>query len=356
MLTTTPHDVLIRVFATANALGAYPLNHLVYGPLLALLLLAGFVLLPRRTLFFCIVAAVIVPILSLQFHSRHVFYAVMFGAAALGLAYTLAAMAITALIDRTRRMAESADGVTRSALVAAATAASVVLIYGADELAIDRQQRALTALHQLYHDADWTPIEMVQSDSELRFPSLTPTAESKVGVMALSFAFPDPESNVGGISDLDWHTDGSAILTPHDHGFRLTSNDKGGYQLLSRAIRIEELSISSDPSPSATLSIRIRGSSDSSGWRIGALSHDETRWLDSVLLPRDALDLRATLIFHERNPPFTSSGIWPKRERQASTSTCWSYRTHRRSKDARPRRGVSDRCVVTRTNNCEACQ
>jgi hypothetical protein len=185
MLAATPHDALMRVFATANALGAYPLNNLVYGPLSVLLITVGFFLLPRRTLFYCICGAIVVPVLSLQLHQRHAFYAVVFGAAALGFAYTLAAMATIAVANRSQFTRPSRTKVvTRAALLAGSTVSIVVLVYVADQFAIGHQQRALTALHQIYRNADWSPIEMVQGNSRLRFPTLMPTPERMVGVMA----------------------------------------------------------------------------------------------------------------------------------------------------------------------------
>jgi hypothetical protein len=296
MLMAAPHDALMRVFATANALGAYPINNLTYGPALLFLLAVGLVLLPRRVLFYCISASVIVPALSLQFHPRHAFYFVVFGAAALGLAYTVAAAATVSLLNRTTAQWPSGPQILqRIVRLGGSMATIVVVVYAADDFARRHQASALVAQYQVYRDAAWSPIETVQDDAGVKFSTLTPTPEHRVGLMALSFAFPDLESTDNSIDDLDWQAIGAAQMTPVDEGFRITANSDGGYQFKSRPIEIRELIKTDDSSEFGTLSLRIRGMTDSAGWTIGVLSHDESKWIGTAQLPSDAFDRRVTV-------------------------------------------------------------
>lgn len=301
MFAATPHDALMRVFATANALGAYPIDNLVYGPVLVLLLAAGFILLPRRAVFYCICGSVIVPILSLQFGSRHAFYVVVFGAAALGLAYTVAAMAITAVLDRKAGDWPSRPQILRRIVLLGGSVATIVaVVCASDYVARGRQERALVALHEIYRNANWSQIEMVYDDAGVRFPTLTSAPE--VGVMALSFAFADPDPTVGVISDLDWLAVGTAKMVPLDAGFRMTSNGKSGYQFMSRHVYVAELSDPSEGSEFRTLSVRIRGKALSDGWSFGALSHDDTRGIGAAKLSAGRFDRRVTLQIPRTEP------------------------------------------------------
>lgn len=306
MLAAVPHDALMRVFATANALGAYPINNLVYGPLLVLVLAGGFILFPRRILFYCLSASVIVPILSLHFHSRHAFYAVAFGAAALGLAYTVAVTATMAVLNRNAGDRPTGPQIRRrTTLLCGPMASIIVLVYTSAHLAKQHQERALVQLYQTFASAIWSPIEMIRDSGGVRFPTLASNSEPRVGFMALSFAFPDAYSTVGVLSNLDWQPIGTTQLTDlDDGGFRIKTNGQRGYQSRSRLIEMAELNRTSEESEYATLSLRIRGVADTAGWTIGALAHDESRWISTERLPFGTFDRGVTMQIPRAEPGF----------------------------------------------------
>lgn len=309
MLASAPRDALLRVFATANALGAYPLNNLVYGPGLALLVMSGVLLLPRRALFYCICSVVIVPVLSLQFNQRHAFYTVVLGAAALGLAYTLAAIATMSLaiggrfsLPRRRQFAQ------RGAILLTTTIATAALAYLGDQLVGIRQTRALTAVHEIYREADWSPVALEHHGSELRFPTLMPTAESKVGLMGLSFAFTEPQPTGEMMNDLLWRGTGGATVPSGDEIYRVVVHQNASDQFRSRPIRTSELQATSGAAATLELSIYLRGLSDSE-WTIGALALDESKWLDTQDLPSGAFDGRVILHIPRAEEGFLL--VWP---------------------------------------------
>lgn len=304
LLAMTPHDAFMRIFATANRLGAYPLNNLVYGPILILLLAAGLVLLPKPTTFYCIAAAVIVPVLSLQFHPRHAFYIVVLGAAALGLAYTLVAMTSATLLNPSSGVLPNRRTAMRRVAGFGASAVAMVAAGCAFDYATREQQdRALVRLHETYRNAEWTPIELARQPVEITFPSLASSDASKVGVMAVSFALHDrPDPTTGIIGDLDWRAFGDARLVSTGEGFQITTNRLTGYQFESRSIDVSEFDVpSDDASEQRVVSLHIRGRAQT-GWMIGVLSHDDTRWIDNAPIPAGSFDRRITLRIPREEP------------------------------------------------------
>jgi len=297
LLASLPLDVLMRVVATANHLGSYPLNHLVYGPILVLILGAGAVTYWRGTLLFIAAAGAIIAFLSLQVAARHNFYTLVLGAAALGLAATILIDVLLALAMR-RKAAVICPTLSnvgvRGIWAGGAAAAAVIAMVGAAFAAESVQVRALDRQQATYESFYWQTLQTTTEPTRVSFDLLSPDAQaissgntvggtSYYGFMRVQVSLAPGMIGVGSGMDADWvASPGSAIA---DNGLRFSPNGQMGYQFISRVIPVSELALRDEQG--YVINARMSGVV-SAGWGLGVQRGDGSSWIDFKNIPPGA--------------------------------------------------------------------
>lgn len=296
---TTPADIYQRIFATANALGGFALNYFIYGPVLVLILVIAGLTYWRSAAFFVISALIIVPILSLQFSTRHSFFAVFLGAAALGIAATIVVELIVDLVIRARQRRWRGQSalpafrrVPRRAIWVGAIGAGAVAAGVAGAFLTDSMQRRALE-HQLatYEALQWHSVPIVHDGrrviTDLDSPEFQEFAagrargETNYGFLRVEVAVDPVASNPSGLIETPW-TPAQPGAAVEERGRRFRSGGQLGYQFSSRTIEASELDRTSDGEPYIDIDIRAQGNG---GWGIGLQDAGGAQWLGYETLP-----------------------------------------------------------------------
>lgn len=311
ILATIPFDAFTRVFAAANAVGAYPINNLVYGPVLLIILLLASVTFWRSALFYFLCAGVLIAILTLQFAGRHGFFLIALGAAAIGLAASIAVEAIRAAVSGNI----SSNPIIGLAWRRAPVAGSVVVILTVVTIGIGVslqkiQRAALEQVRADYAAMQWNPLPFHVDDARItpdftRLPATFPDADGNLlrpryAYLAVHFAFPGAAAEGAGFPQPVWTPFGGAAFQQDGAGFRLRANGARGYQLISSRISVPDLAAGATPG-TRQLDVFVSGRIGR-GWTVGVQTHDGSAWLGTSGLPAGDVRTRLRFLVPEAEP------------------------------------------------------
>jgi hypothetical protein len=303
ILSLVPYDTLLRIFYTANAIGRLPINAYIWG--LPLLLLIPILLLVRLRCFSFVILTfgILIAVLSLQYHPRHVFYMSLLGP----IIIALSASALLDIMRRVRaprfyllpRMGLKAGSVLLSVALLAALLAAV------SQLFAGKQREALQNLVSTYSGLEWKSIKFHATQNGIQ-PEFISTESNQAPALALKQSTEGDPGMLRATETLSRVTlklqpdDLVTVALPVEFSWKalqqhvqlgdkpLTfSTNKGGYVVESNPISGSDLSLllANKKDGDQKVWLKIAGETTAGTFYVGIFNHDKNRFAVVDRLP-----------------------------------------------------------------------